>query len=539
MARAVGELVGTRRRRPRGADVLDRHRHRHRRQQGARRAGRPGVGPVDRPGCPAVERRQRAHPESQAAASGARGRVRRRVPRHHHPDPDEAAAIALLRSIDDDRADADGAGSGTSRLGKVAGVPAAIEVARPPQVLRRRRRRARRLVHASTPARSSPCSDRTAPARRPRSRCSRASAPRRRAGAGPRHRSGHRRQRVPRPHRDRAAGVRHRPATSPSPRCCACTRRTTRTRARWTRPSSSSGSTRSATRGSRRCRAVSNADSTSGSASSATPSCCSSTSRRPGSIRRPAARRGTSCTGSASLGKTVLLTTHYMEEAQALADRLVVIAAGRIIAEGTPDAIGGRAEAAQHHPLPLAGRRARSTTCRSPPRATAPTRVDPDPRRHHHPAVAHRVGRDPRRRPRRGSPSPGRRWRTCTSTSSASDVVSAGRTFARQVGWEQRSFWRNPSSAAFTFAFPLLFLVVFIAINGNDKVHLPGGTGAVRAVLRAGDRGVRPHQRVVHEPRVHAVDPAGQRPAEAGPRHAAAARRCTSPAWAATSWSSA
>jgi ABC-2 type transport system ATP-binding protein len=45
------------------------------------------------------------------------------------------------------------------------------------------------------------------------------------------------------------------------------------------------------------------------------------------------------------LGKTVLLTTHYMEEAQELADRLVVIAAGRIVAEGTPDAIGGRASA--------------------------------------------------------------------------------------------------------------------------------------------------------------------------------------------------
>jgi len=53
--------------------------------------------------------------------------------------------------------------------------------------------------------------------------------------------------------------------------------------------------------------------------------------------------------------------------------------------------------------------------------------------------------------------------------------VSAGSTFVRQVGWEQRSFWRNPSSAAFTFAFPLLFLVVFIAINGNDTVTLPGG----------------------------------------------------------------
>jgi ABC-2 type transport system ATP-binding protein len=45
-----------------------------------------------------------------------------------------------------------------------------------------------------------------------------------------------------------------------------------------------------------------------------------------------------------SLGKTVLLTTHYMDEAQDLADRIVIIAAGRIVAEGTPDQIGGRVE---------------------------------------------------------------------------------------------------------------------------------------------------------------------------------------------------
>ena len=38
-----------------------------------------------------------------------------------------------------------------------------------------------------------------------------------------------------------------------------------------------------------------------------------------------------------SLGKTILLTTHYMEEAQRLADRVVVIASGRVIATGTPD----------------------------------------------------------------------------------------------------------------------------------------------------------------------------------------------------------
>ena len=37
------------------------------------------------------------------------------------------------------------------------------------------------------------------------------------------------------------------------------------------------------------------------------------------------------------LGKSVLLTTHYMDEAQALADRVVVISAGEIVAEGTPE----------------------------------------------------------------------------------------------------------------------------------------------------------------------------------------------------------
>jgi ABC-2 type transport system ATP-binding protein len=45
-----------------------------------------------------------------------------------------------------------------------------------------------------------------------------------------------------------------------------------------------------------------------------------------------------------SLGKTILLTTHYMDEAQNLADRVAVIAAGRIVAEGSPQSIGGRHE---------------------------------------------------------------------------------------------------------------------------------------------------------------------------------------------------
>jgi ABC-2 type transport system ATP-binding protein len=44
----------------------------------------------------------------------------------------------------------------------------------------------------------------------------------------------------------------------------------------------------------------------------------------------------------ASLGKTVLLTTHYMDEAQFLADRVAVIVRGRIVVEGPPATLGAR-----------------------------------------------------------------------------------------------------------------------------------------------------------------------------------------------------
>ena len=46
--------------------------------------------------------------------------------------------------------------------------------------------------------------------------------------------------------------------------------------------------------------------------------------------------------GLCAEGRTVLLTTHYMDEAQALADTVVVMAAGRVVASGSPDTLGGR-----------------------------------------------------------------------------------------------------------------------------------------------------------------------------------------------------
>ena len=46
--------------------------------------------------------------------------------------------------------------------------------------------------------------------------------------------------------------------------------------------------------------------------------------------------------GLRDLGKTIFLTTHYMDEAQRLADRVAVISAGEIVAEGTPADLGDR-----------------------------------------------------------------------------------------------------------------------------------------------------------------------------------------------------
>lgn len=47
---------------------------------------------------------------------------------------------------------------------------------------------------------------------------------------------------------------------------------------------------------------------------------------------------------------------------------------------------------------------------------------------------------------------------------------------AFQVGTTNRAFWRNPASAFFTFAFPLMFLVIFTSLLGSGTVEVQGVT---------------------------------------------------------------
>ena len=45
----------------------------------------------------------------------------------------------------------------------------------------------------------------------------------------------------------------------------------------------------------------------------------------------------------------------------------------------------------------------------------------------------------------------------------------------RQMRYENRAFWRNPAAAFFTVVFPLMFLVIFNLLFGNDTLELPQG----------------------------------------------------------------
>lgn len=53
--------------------------------------------------------------------------------------------------------------------------------------------------------------------------------------------------------------------------------------------------------------------------------------------------------------------------------------------------------------------------------------------------------------------------------------MSAARLALHQFRFDQKTFWRNPGSVFFTVALPLIFLVIFATIFGNDELEGLGG----------------------------------------------------------------
>ena len=194
-----------------------------------------------------------------------------------------------------------------------------------------------------------------------------------------------------------------------------------------------------------------------------------------------------------SLGKTVFLTTHYMDEAQALADRVAVMAGGQLVAIGPPSQ--------------LAGRDALPTEIRfALPAGIEPAQL-PD-------LDGERDGRRPHgprhdRRQRRGAarltgwalerdvalaglavvpalargrlPHPHHRPGDLSMSAVALPAPAARSSLRRdlelaawQVRYEQRAFWRNRRAAIFSFGFPIMLLLVFGLLNKGNTVDTRG-----------------------------------------------------------------
>ena len=215
---------------------------------------------------------------------------------------------------------------------------------------------------------------------------------------------------------------------------------------------------------------------------------------RPG---RPAPVVGADRRRCATLGKTILLTTHYMDEAQHLADRVVVIARGQVIAEGTPDTLGP-ATARRRSSASASRTASTATTCRCPtaPRSSAATVVASAPRtptRDLAPLLAWAAGRGIELEALTVDPPDASRTSTSSSPRSPhdpparSDLALLGRWLRARV---QHASCATRARVVFTFAFPLVLLVLFNALNGNATVDAVGGagTGPLRPVLHAGDR---------------------------------------------------
>ncbi len=199
------------------------------------------------------------------------------------------------------------------------------------------------------------------------------------------------------------------------------------------------------------------------------------------------------------------------------------------MAEGTPDTLAGRdamlarirfrlPPGAPAVPDVRSGRGSRTGRSCCVPRTptTAAARADG-------------MGARPRASRSRCSRSRCRASRTSTSRSpvaTRASAVSVAVHVLRQVRFTNKAFWRNPASAFFTFAFPLMFLVIFTSLLGRQRHHAARApTSRTSTVLRRRDGGLRRDLGLLHEHRDHHRVQSRQGHPEAAAGHAAAAGR--------------
>ena len=165
------------------------------------------------------------------------------------------------------------------------------------------------------------------------------------------------------------------------------------------------------------------------------------------------------------LGKTVLLTTHYLDEAQELADRVAIVKEGRIVAEGPPDQLGPSSSRYRVSYL-SDGRRVEHQT------------DDPT-------ELLHRLTRDAIARGERLDglevTRPTLEEVYLELTAEAGLHMSPMALAWEQFRFERKLFWRNPSAAFFNFVLPLLLLVLiataFASESDELEVLIPGVAG--------------------------------------------------------------
>jgi ABC-2 type transport system permease protein len=62
-------------------------------------------------------------------------------------------------------------------------------------------------------------------------------------------------------------------------------------------------------------------------------------------------------------------------------------------------------------------------------------------------------------------------------------MSSDAELLARQIGWEQRSYWRNPAAAGFSFVFPILILVIFSSTSSGSKISQLGNINYTQYII--------------------------------------------------------